>query len=106
MIAQCAAHALKVRLGQVVPFGFYSSEKSAQPGFGTASVPPKVRVEVKVVGIVAINTQVVQDDIDRFPAFMLFTPALTRQLLPDSTVGYYGLQLTHGGRDAHPCRHA
>ena len=95
-----AAHALKVRLGQVVPFGFYSSEQSAQPGFGTASVPPKVRVEVKVVGIVAINTQVVQDDIDRFPAFMLFTPALTRQLLPDSTVGYYGLKLAHGSRDA------
>src|SRR5206468_3774582 len=55
--------------------------------------------------IVVLNNQVVQDDIDRLPGFVLITPALTRQVQADSTATLYGVQLDHGDRDVAAVEH-
>jgi hypothetical protein len=94
-----AAQVLGVHVGQVVPLGAYTNALTTSPGFGTPSVPPRLRVNAKLVGIVVFNNKVVQDDVDRLPAFVLVTPALARQVLADTTATVYGLQLEHGGRD-------
>ena len=65
---------------------------------------PHRRIDAKLVGLVAFNNEIVQDDIDRLPTLVLFTPALTAEVLADSGQGaggatYYGLQLEHGSRD-------
>jgi len=38
---------------------------------------PRLTVNARVVGLVVSNSEVVHDDIDRYPTFMLYTPALT-----------------------------
>ena len=60
-----AAQVLDVRVGQVVPFGFYTDAQTNAPGFGTPTMRPRLRFDVKVVGIVVPNNEVVEDDIDR-----------------------------------------
>jgi hypothetical protein len=95
------ARLLGLHVGQVVPMGFYGLAQSTMPGFGTAAVPPQLRMNMKLVGLVVFNNEVVEDDADRLPTNALFTPALTRPLLSSgSTQGtWYGLQLAHGQRD-------
>jgi hypothetical protein len=44
------------------------------------------------------NNEVVLDDVDRFPAFVLFTPALTRPFSTGPESVYYGLKLADGAR--------
>lgn len=53
-----------------------------------------------LVGIVVFNNEVVLDEVDRYPTFMLFTPKLTRQFAATG-MNYddYALQLQHGARD-------
>ncbi len=94
------AHLLGLHVGQTVAMGFYGSTQGAMPGFGTALIPPERRVDMKLVGLVAFNNEVVEDDTDRLPTNVLFTPALTRSLLDSgSTQGtWYGLQLVGGNR--------
>ncbi len=96
------AHLMGLHVGQQVPTGFYSAAQGSQPGFGTPKVAPLRRVDMKLVGLVVFNNEVVEDDADRLPTNVLYTPALTRSLLgPGTTQGtWYGLQLVHGGRDA------
>ena len=48
-----------------------------------------------------MNNAIVEDDIDRFPTFIVFTPALAKEVLADSGIGAggavsYGFQLDHG----------
>ena len=89
-----AAQVLGVHVGQVVPLGAYTNAQANSPGFGTPSVAPHLRIDAKLVGIVVLNNQVVQDDVDRLPAFVLFTPALTRPTrLGTRRAPLYGLQL-------------
>ena len=95
------ARQLGIHVGETVPMGFYNLAQSAMPGFGTAAVPPQVRANMRLVGVVVFNDQVIQDDADRLPTNMVFSPARTRSLLePGGTQGtWYGLQLVHGNRD-------
>ena len=95
------ARLLGVHLGQVLPIGFYGPAQANLPGFGTARVPPQRRVAMKLVGLVVFNNEVVEDDADRLPTNVLFTPALTRSLLASgSTQGtWFGLQLARDSRD-------
>ena len=97
-----AAHLLRYRLGDVAHFGVFTDAQQNAPGFDTARVQPRLRINVKLVGIVVFNDHVVQDDIDRFPTYILFTPALTRSAAralgsPGSLIN--ALQLDHGARD-------
>jgi len=96
-----AAHILGVHVGQVVPFGIYTQEQENLPAFGTPSVPPHRRMNAHLVGLIQLNNAIVEDDVDRFPTFIVFTPALTKEVLADSGIGAggavsYGLQLDHG----------
>jgi hypothetical protein len=53
---------------------------------------------MKLVGIVVFNDEVVLDDVDRYPAYVLFTPALTRPFSTGPEGVAYGLRLTAGAR--------
>ena len=102
-----AAEVAGVHLGQVLPIGYYTGAQIALPDFGTPRVRPRLRVNIKLVGIVELNRQVVQNDVDHTSGFVIFTPALIRavstlspggqaELAPGAPV-LYGLQLDHGG---------
>ena len=94
------ARALGIRVGEVVPMGVYTSSQFNSPGFGTPRVAPERRIDMKLVGIVVFNDQVIEDDTDRLPTDILFTPALTRTLIASKAVQgtWYAMQLVHGSR--------
>jgi len=91
------------RVGERIPFGFYTSAGISSPRFATGGVKPVVRVDARLVGLVVFSSGVVQDAVDRLPTFALFTPALTRTLLARSSMSidatFYNLQLVGGSRD-------
>ncbi len=97
------AHAMGIHIGQVVPLGFYTDAQTNESDFGTSRVAPRFRLDATLVGIVVLNNEVVQDDIDQAYGFAVFTPALMRQLIAVSPSTaqpvLYGLQLAHGDRD-------
>lgn len=94
-----AARRLGVRVGDVIPLGFFSARQTEESGFGGPSVKPRFRVDAKVVGVVEINDEVVQDDIDRAYGFLILTPAFLHKAIavsPGAAVpGVYGIQLRH-----------
>ena len=51
-----------------------------------------------LVGTVVFNNEVVIDDVDRFPTFSLFTPAVTRRFAQGDQYFSYGLKLREGAR--------
>ena len=89
------------KVGQMVPFGFYSPSQITSPKFASGGVTPMIRVDAKLVGVVEFSNSVVQDQVDRFPTFALFTPALTRSLVAKGLTfaTFYGIQTTGGSRD-------
>jgi ABC-type lipoprotein release transport system permease subunit len=89
MITETAAQTLGLHVGQ-------SMVISVSPSSGSG--PPN-RVRVTVVGIGDLNREVVQDQIARFPTYVVATPALTRTLLSDSQMAYFGVQLDGGAAD-------
>ncbi|HVE20277.1 MAG TPA: FtsX-like permease family protein, partial [Ilumatobacteraceae bacterium] len=99
MMTDAATKVMGLHLGQTVPFGFYGPDQVNSPSFGTAGVQPALRIAAKLVGIVAINNQIVQDDVDRFPATVLFTTALAHAAAKNAINTIFGLQLKHGSRD-------
>ncbi len=107
---QRAADILGVRVGQVVPMGFYTNAQTSSGGFGTPSVRPRLRFDVKVVGIVVPNTEVVEDDIDRVYGVAVLTPAFLRATIAASPATaapvLYTLQLDHGASGVAPVEKA
>ncbi len=103
MMTASAARLLGVHVGHVVPLGFYLPAQMNLPGFGTPRVPPALRVNATLVGIVTLDNQVVQDDIDQAYGFTVVTPALIREavaLSPTAAASEgYGIQLDHGSHD-------
>lgn len=91
-----AARGLGLRLGQRVPWGFFSDAQTAAAASGNPPVPA-VHVDLRLVGIVVLNNAVVQDDADvANDQSVILTPALTSHLLgccADFTFTY--LQLRH-----------
>jgi hypothetical protein len=85
-----------------VAIGFYTNDQTTLPGYGTGSVrftaKPHLRMEMKLVGIVAFNNQVVLDSLDQTgTAQIVYTPALTRRLAQCCVSGTTSfLQLDHG----------
>ena len=94
-----AAKMLGVHVGQIVPLGLFTQAQTYQPDFGTPSVVPRLKVRAKVVGIVVINTQVVQDDVDQTFGTVWLDRALLRELskkVPGSLApALYGIQFDH-----------
>ena len=85
-------------VGEVIPMGFYTEAQTGEPGFGTAKVKVHRRLNMRLAGTVVFNNEVVVDEVDRFPAFLLFTPALTRPLSMGPGYRLYGLRLSDGAR--------
>src|ERR1019366_5637947 len=87
-------------VGQTIAMVFYTNAQSGLPGFGTAKVKPHFVLGMKLVGTVVLNNQVVLDEVDRYPALMIFTPALSRPFAyTGMNYNNYSLQLVHGARD-------
>ncbi len=97
------AHILGVRVGQIVPLGLYTQAEMSQPGFGTPSVAPRLTVRARLVGIVALNTEMVQDDVDRTYGFVYITKALLQKFARAApahlTPALYGVKLKSGDVD-------
>jgi ABC-type lipoprotein release transport system permease subunit len=90
------------RVGEVVPFGFYTADQTLSSNFATGGVTPTIPLPAKLVGLVQFSDAVVQDQIDRYPTFALFTPALSDRLATGSNTNfatYYGIQAVRGSRD-------
>ena len=77
VVTSQAARLLGWHIGKVIPMGFYTNAQRNEPAFGTARVKPRLRLDMELAGTVVFNNEVVLDEVDRFPAFALFTPALT-----------------------------
>jgi hypothetical protein len=102
MVTSEAAKLLGLHVGQTVSVGFYTNDQTSLPGFGTAKVQPTKRADLRVVGIVVSNSDVVQDDAQKsISALVLVTPALTKHLVKCCSTGLseFGLQLRHGSAD-------
>jgi FtsX-like permease family len=80
-------------VGQTVPFGAYSVAQANMPTFNPLTGKPWMRFSAKLVGLVEFSSQVVNDDVDRFPTYVLMTPALTKKLNPAAIYPTYGLRL-------------
>src|SRR5436190_8774801 len=94
-----------MRVGYRDRFGLYTNAQGSaaglsSAGLGTSGVRPHRQVTIKLVGIGVFNNGLVQDDVDRFPAFVALTPALTRPLLQCCAAGLFGgIRLDRGSRD-------
>jgi hypothetical protein len=100
MMTAEAEHLMGWHVGQSIRMFTYSAAQLSLPNFGTAKVKPRHIIEMKLVGTVVLNDQVVLDEVDRYPTFMIFTPAISQPYLgPGLTYLNYSLQLRHGARD-------
>jgi hypothetical protein len=95
-----AAKAMGWHVGEFVRMYFYTDAQSEEPIFGSKPVKPTVSLEMHLVGTIIPNDDVLLDQVDRIPELMIFTPALTRQIV-NNKLHYndYALQLDHGTRD-------
>ena len=92
------ARLLGIHLGQVVPFGVFNGQLFQEPGFGTPAVQPLSKVEMRLVGIVEFNTQIIDDDTDRVPTNLVLTPAFTRTQATNFGT-WFGIRLRPGVRN-------
>jgi hypothetical protein len=100
MTTALGASLLGAHVGQVIPIGLYTLAQAELPGFGTPRVPPALRIDMTLTGIVEFNNQVIEDDTDRLPTNVVYTPAFTRLVADSATEGtWYGIQLVHGDQD-------
>jgi ABC-type lipoprotein release transport system permease subunit len=95
-----AAKAMGWHVGEFIHMYFYTDAASSQPDFGTKPIKPSLNLVMHLVGTVVPNNDVLLDQVDRLPEFMIFTPALTRQIVNNGVhYNVYALQLDHGTRD-------
>ena len=83
-------------LGQTVPFGAYSVQQANTATFNPLTAEPHPRFSAKLVGIVVFSSQVVDDDVDRFPTTVLMTPALTRRAERERDLSHLRAPPRHG----------
>jgi hypothetical protein len=103
-----AARILGVHVGQVITLGLYTSAQMNLPDFGSSKVKPVLLAHERLVGIVALNTQLVQDDVDQTYGDIFATAALVREVakpLSSFTPVLYGIQLRHGDRGLAKVQH-
>ena len=96
VVSQTAAQILRLRVGKVLTLGFLTHALNR--------VGHKVRVTV--VGIGLLNSQVVQDDVQRLPTYIIATPALTNSLgVKYQSIPWYEIQVKGGGRNVPAVEH-
>jgi ABC-type lipoprotein release transport system permease subunit len=90
MVSQSAAALLHLSVGERISLGFFSNAGNA------VAETKKVTVE----GIGLLNSQVVQDDVAKFPTYIIATPALTAEVsAQSSSIRWYELTLRGGDRN-------
>ena len=89
MVTQNAAAALGLHIGEVLPVALTPNSPG---GAGR-------RIGLKIVGIGLLNREVVQDQIAKFPTYIVATPALTRSVNDAGSIVYLGVQLRGGAAD-------
>jgi hypothetical protein len=102
VVTEEAAHLLGLHVGETVPVGFYTSAQMSSPGSGTAAVQPRARIDIKIVGLVVLNSAVVQDDAERsISALVILTPALTSRVAQccGDGLAQFGLRLDRGSSE-------
>ena len=96
VVSQTAARILRLRVGKVLTLGFPTH------ALNTAGH----RVRVTVVGIGLLNSQVVQDDVQRLPTYIIATPALTNSLGSKyRSIPWYEIQVRGGSRNVPVVEH-
>jgi ABC-type lipoprotein release transport system permease subunit len=88
MLSASAAQILRLHVGAHFTIGIASSQSNAIAQ----------RVHLTVVGIGYLNSQIVQDDVERLPTYIVLTPALTKTLTNVETERWYELALVGGRR--------
>ncbi|MFI5034980.1 MAG: FtsX-like permease family protein [Acidimicrobiales bacterium] len=96
MATALAARLQGWRVGQRILFGFYTNAQINAAGFGTPAVRPAVERYERLTGTVAFGYQVIQDNVDRFPTWLLFTPAAGRPFEAGVQYMQYSLRLRGG----------
>jgi hypothetical protein len=104
MMTPLAALQLGYHVGETIPYGIYSQAQQEEPGIGTPRVAPTIRFDAKLVGLASLSSEIVEDDIDRIPTFIILTPALTREVLARpkeqfSSAETFGIQTDDGSHD-------
>ncbi|MEP7201529.1 MAG: FtsX-like permease family protein [Ilumatobacteraceae bacterium] len=98
VINEFGAERLGFHVGEHLDLGVYSIDQVINPAFFVTPPPPPETVSVTLVGIGVFPDEILQDDADRTPRFLI-TPALSRELRPYSNYGLQGLILKHGNDD-------
>lgn len=99
VLTATAAQAFHVHVGSALTLGFYLPSQQNLPGFGTPKVKPAEEFHTTVVGIGVLNTEVVQDGVDKVYGFTFITDAMVRaltQFQPGHAPALYGVQLDDG----------
>jgi hypothetical protein len=86
-------------VGETVAFGAYTLQQTESSTLSFTSQKPVLRFSATLVGLIVFPSQVVNDDVDRFPTYVLMTPALTQRLRSSAVYPSFGLRLAHGSRD-------
>src|ERR1017187_9370370 len=95
-----AARALGWHAGESIRMFIYTDAQTAQPSFGVKAIKPTLILTMHLVGTIVPNDDVLLDEVDRLPDLLIFTPALTRQIVNNGLhYNNYALQLDHGVRD-------
>jgi hypothetical protein len=93
-------------VGETVRFGGFTLQQASSPTFNIVKEPPAKRVSAKLVGLVVFASEVVHDEVDRFPTYVLMTPALTQRLHASAAFPTYALRLQGGNRYVAPVEQA
>src|ERR1035438_3782235 len=95
-----AARAMGWHVGESVRLYFFTDAQTARADFGTKYIKPTLNLTMHLVGTVIPNSDVLLDQVDRTPELIIFTPALTRQIVNSGRhYNQYSMQLDHGVRD-------
>ena len=86
MVTENAAAAMGLRLGSRIPVAIPTDKRTVR------------RITLVVVGIGLLHREVVQDQIAKYPTYIVATPALTKSVGSASLV-YLGVQLRGGAAD-------
>jgi hypothetical protein len=100
MADSLAAKALGWHVGEYIRMYIYTDALADGPDLGVKPIKPTLNVVMHLVGTIIPNDDVLLDQVDRLPELLIFTPALTKQIVSNSPhYNDYDLQLTHGVRD-------
>ncbi len=101
MTTVTAARLLGWHVGEKFIMGSFTLAQANSSVSAVPQVRPARQFATTLVGTVVLNTEVVSDDIDRYPTDAIFTPALTRSLFHAGEAVYpsYQLRLLHGSQD-------